>query len=29
MNCTEVCPKGLSPAAAIEAIKLRLLKKSI
>jgi succinate dehydrogenase / fumarate reductase, iron-sulfur subunit len=25
MNCTEVCPKGLSPARAIEHIKLKLL----
>ncbi len=28
MNCTEVCPKGLSPARAIEEIKLRLLRES-
>jgi succinate dehydrogenase / fumarate reductase, iron-sulfur subunit len=28
MNCTEVCPKGLNPAAAIERIKLRLLRDS-
>jgi succinate dehydrogenase / fumarate reductase iron-sulfur subunit len=26
MNCTEVCPKGLSPARAIEQIKVRLLR---
>jgi succinate dehydrogenase / fumarate reductase iron-sulfur subunit len=28
MNCTEVCPKGLSPARAIERIKLAQLRKS-
>ena len=28
MNCTEVCPKGLNPAAAIERIKVRLLRDS-
>jgi succinate dehydrogenase / fumarate reductase iron-sulfur subunit len=28
MNCTEVCPKGLSPARAIEQIKLKLLRNS-
>jgi succinate dehydrogenase / fumarate reductase iron-sulfur subunit len=28
MNCTEVCPKGLSPARAIEKIKVALLRKS-
>jgi succinate dehydrogenase / fumarate reductase iron-sulfur subunit len=28
MNCTEVCPKGLSPARAIEEIKLKLLRSS-
>jgi succinate dehydrogenase / fumarate reductase, iron-sulfur subunit len=28
MNCTEVCPKGLSPARAIEHIKIALLRKS-
>ena len=28
MNCTEVCPKGLSPARSIERIKLRLLRSS-
>jgi succinate dehydrogenase / fumarate reductase iron-sulfur subunit len=28
MNCTEVCPKGLSPARAIERIKLALLRRS-
>jgi len=27
MNCTEVCPKGLSPARAIEHIKVQQLKK--
>jgi succinate dehydrogenase / fumarate reductase iron-sulfur subunit len=27
MNCTEVCPKGLSPARAIEHIKIALLRK--
>ncbi|MDA8109900.1 MAG: succinate dehydrogenase iron-sulfur subunit [Betaproteobacteria bacterium] len=26
MNCTEVCPKGLNPARAIERIKLRMVK---
>ena len=25
MNCTEVCPKGLNPARAIELIKLRMI----
>lgn len=29
MNCTEVCPKGLSPARAIEKIRLRLTKNSL
>ncbi|QDX80528.1 succinate dehydrogenase iron-sulfur subunit [Denitratisoma sp. DHT3] len=29
MNCTEVCPKGLSPSRAIEKIRLKLLKQSI
>jgi succinate dehydrogenase / fumarate reductase iron-sulfur subunit len=28
MNCTEVCPKGLSPSRAIERIKLEQLRKS-
>ena len=28
MNCTEVCPKGLSPARAIEQIKLQQLRRS-
>ncbi|HPR06008.1 MAG TPA: succinate dehydrogenase iron-sulfur subunit [Denitromonas sp.] len=28
MNCTEVCPKGLSPSHAIEQIRLALLKQS-
>ena len=28
MNCTEVCPKGLSPARAIEQIRLQQLKRS-
>ncbi|MCC7487090.1 MAG: succinate dehydrogenase iron-sulfur subunit [Burkholderiales bacterium] len=28
MNCTEVCPKGLNPARAIEEIKLELLRRS-
>ena len=28
MNCTEVCPKGLSPARAIEHIKAQLLRRS-
>jgi succinate dehydrogenase / fumarate reductase iron-sulfur subunit len=28
MNCTEVCPKGLSPARAIEQIKLQQLKRT-
>ena len=28
MNCTEVCPKGLSPSHAIERIRLALLKQS-
>jgi succinate dehydrogenase / fumarate reductase iron-sulfur subunit len=28
MNCTEVCPKGLSPARAIEQIKVQLLRRS-
>ncbi len=28
MNCTEVCPKGLSPSHAIEQIRLQLLKRS-
>ena len=26
MNCTEVCPKGLSPSRAIERIRLKMLK---
>jgi len=29
MNCTEVCPKGLSPARAIEHIKIALLRNSV
>jgi succinate dehydrogenase / fumarate reductase iron-sulfur subunit len=29
MNCTEVCPKKLSPARAIERIKIALLRKSV
>ena len=29
MNCTEVCPKGLSPSRAIEKIRLKLLKHSL
>lgn len=29
MNCTEVCPKGLSPSKAIESIKLKVLKRSL
>jgi succinate dehydrogenase / fumarate reductase, iron-sulfur subunit len=28
MNCTEVCPKGLNPAQAIERIKVQLLRRS-
>ena len=28
MNCTEVCPKGLSPARAIETIKLQQLRRA-
>ena len=28
MNCTEVCPKGLSPSHAIEHIRLALLRHS-
>lgn len=28
MNCTEVCPKGLNPARAIERIKVALLRRS-
>jgi succinate dehydrogenase/fumarate reductase-like Fe-S protein len=28
MNCTEVCPKGLSPARAIEHIKMQQLRRS-
>jgi succinate dehydrogenase / fumarate reductase iron-sulfur subunit len=28
MNCTEVCPKGLNPAQAIERIKIELLRRS-
>src|SRR5687767_11198809 len=28
MNCTEVCPKGLSPARAIERIKMQQLRRS-
>jgi len=28
MNCTEVCPKKLSPARAIEHIKVQLLRRS-
>ena len=28
MNCTEVCPKGLSPSHAIERIRIALLKRS-
>lgn len=29
MNCTEVCPKGLNPARAIERIKLAQLRRSV
>lgn len=29
MNCTEVCPKGLNPARAIEKIRIKLLKHSL
>jgi succinate dehydrogenase / fumarate reductase iron-sulfur subunit len=29
MNCTEVCPKGLAPSRAIEAIRLNLLKEAL
>lgn len=29
MNCTEVCPKGLSPSHAIEKIRIKLLKHSL
>ena len=29
MNCTEVCPKGLSPSRAIERIRLLLAKESL
>ncbi|OIQ92273.1 succinate dehydrogenase iron-sulfur subunit [mine drainage metagenome] len=29
MNCTEVCPKGLSPSRAIEKIRLKLLRHSL
>jgi succinate dehydrogenase / fumarate reductase iron-sulfur subunit len=29
MNCTEVCPKGLNPAQAIERIKIELLRRSV
>lgn len=29
MNCTEVCPKGLSPSHAIERIRMSLLKSSL
>ena len=29
MNCTEVCPKGLNPARAIERIRQRMLKQKI
>ncbi len=29
MNCTEVCPKGLAPSRAIEAIRLNLLKQAL
>jgi len=25
MNCTEVCPKGLSPSRAIERLRLRMM----
>ena len=28
MNCTQVCPKGLNPAQAIERIKIELLRHS-
>lgn len=28
MNCTEVCPKGLSPSHAIERIRVALLRES-
>lgn len=29
MNCTEVCPKGLNPARAIEKIRLKMSKRSL
>ena len=29
MNCTEVCPKGLNPARAIEKIRLKMAKRSM
>ncbi len=29
MNCTEVCPKGLNPARAIEKIRLKMTKRSL
>ena len=29
MNCTEVCPKGLNPARAIEGIRQQMLKRQI
>lgn len=29
MNCTEVCPRGLNPARAIEKIRIKLLKHSL
>ena len=29
MNCTEVCPKGLRPAGAIDHIKIALLRGSV
>lgn len=29
MNCTEVCPKGLNPARAIELIKLRMVREEL
>ncbi len=29
MNCTEVCPKGLSPSRAIEKIRLMMVRDSL
>jgi succinate dehydrogenase / fumarate reductase iron-sulfur subunit len=29
MNCTEVCPKGLAPSRAIEAIRLHIAKDAL